>query len=145
MLFGQVLQIPQDGPIFKREISNNMYSVHAYWMSMVTRAILTTWIYPVLLTITSFFWSDLPASSAADMFNYMACLACVAVCGNFFGLMMGAAFDIPEVALGLANLYAMISGFGAGLFANTGDGANWFVTFLSWISPLRYGCEILMR
>ena len=79
------------------------------------------------------------------MFNYMGCLAATAYCGCYFGLMVGAMLDIPEVALGLGNLYAMIAGFGAGLFANTGDGANWFITFLSWISPLRYGCEILMR
>ena len=79
------------------------------------------------------------------MLNYMAALSCVAYCGNFLGLMFGCLTNNAEAALGTANLFVMMSGFGAGLFANTGSGANWFVTFLSWISPLRYGCEIIMR
>lgn len=34
---------------------------------------------------------------------------------------------------------------GAGFFANAASGANWFITFLSYISPLNYGCELMMR
>jgi hypothetical protein len=29
--------------------------------------------------------------------------------------------------------------------ANVGSGANWFVRFLGYVSPFRYGCELLMN
>jgi len=34
---------------------------------------------------------------------------------------------------------------GSGMMANAGDGANWFGTFLTWISPLRFLNELAMR
>jgi len=58
MAFGQVLQVPQDNPIFMREKSNNMYSTSAYFLAFATRGLLCTWFYPVLLTIASFYWFD---------------------------------------------------------------------------------------
>ena len=33
---------------------------------------------------------------------------------------------------------------GAGMYANTGSGANATITFLSWISPLHYTCTLLL-
>ena len=36
-------------------------------------------------------------------------------------------------------------GIGGGFVANTGAGANWFVTFLAYVSPLRYASEIILR
>ena len=145
MVFGQVLQIPQENPIFQRELSNHMYSVSAYWLATWTRAVLCAWFYPVILVTCSFFFFEFEDHSAADLFNYMA--ACSAVCysGQALGLFFGSVTSNAEVAMGIANLFAMIAGFGAGCFSNTGSDANPVITFLSWVSPLRYGCELLMR
>ena len=34
--------------------------------------------------------------------------------------------------------------FGGGMIANVGSGANFFIRFLGYVSPVRYGCELLM-
>jgi hypothetical protein len=35
--------------------------------------------------------------------------------------------------------------FGAGMYANTGKSANILVKLMSWLSPLHYSCELLLR
>ena len=122
-----------------------MYTVSAYYLAFATRAVMMTWFYPVLLSAASFWFFQFEAHSFTDYLNYMGGLAMTGYSGAFMGYLIGAIFDNAEVALGIGNLFAMIAGFGAGLFANTGAGANWFIRFLSWISPLRYGCEIIFR
>ena len=42
-------------------------------------------------------------------------------------------------------LFLMIFCFGAGIYVNTAAGASFLVTFLTYISPLRYSTELLMR
>jgi hypothetical protein len=39
----------------------------------------------------------------------------------------------------------IIFSFGAGMYANTGTSANFLVKFISWVSPLHYSCELLLR
>ena len=36
-------------------------------------------------------------------------------------------------------------GFGGGILINTGSGASWIVKLISYISPLRYASEIILR
>jgi hypothetical protein len=43
----------------------------------------------------------------------------------------------------MLNFMAGIWMLGCGVFSNLTD--SWFVRFLSWTSPLRYGCEIVFR
>ena len=42
-------------------------------------------------------------------------------------------------------MFVILFSFGAGLYANTGAGANIAVRFLSWISPFHYSCILLLR
>jgi hypothetical protein len=42
-------------------------------------------------------------------------------------------------------MFVILFSFGAGLYANTGEGANIAVKFLSWISPFHYSCILLLR
>lgn len=42
-------------------------------------------------------------------------------------------------------LFLMIFCFGAGIYVNTAAGASFLVTFLTYISPMRYSTELLMR
>ena len=53
--FGQILQIPQFNPIFKREHANNMYTVHAFYISLICQILTFAWIYPAVLTGCSFY------------------------------------------------------------------------------------------
>ena len=49
------------------------------------------------------------------------------------------------MAILLANLVITLANFGAGCFANTGTDANPVIKFLSWISPMHYGVEIIFK
>lgn len=54
--FGQVLQIPQAYPVFKREVSGKMYSPLAYYLAKQFVSIMSFLIYPLLLTLFGY-WS----------------------------------------------------------------------------------------
>ena len=41
-------------------------------------------------------------------------------------------------------LFLIMFNFGAGFYANTGSGSNFIVSFISYISPLRYSTELLL-
>lgn len=100
-------------------------------------------VYPCLLTLFSFYFFDLEYHGLVDMLTYMAALSLIALTGSFFGLFVGSFTDNDMVAILIGNLCVMLFNFGAGCFANTGEGANPVIKFLSWISPIHYGVEIL--
>ena len=139
------MQIPQELPIFKREISNHMYSVHAYFWSKVAQGITAVWFYPVIITICSFYCYGLEYDSFTDMLTYMAALTAICYTGGFLGLMISTMSDDQMVAILLCNLIVTLMNFGAGCLSNTGDDANFLIKFLSWISPMHYGCEIVFK
>ena len=122
-----------------------MYTVHAYYLAVVCQALSVVLIYPCCVTLFSFYFFDLEYHSAADLFTYMASLLCIALTGSFTGLAIGTLTDQETVGILIGNLVVMLFNFGAGCFANTGDGANPVIKFLSWVSPIHYGVEILFR
>lgn len=91
--FGQILQIPHYNPIFKREHANNMYSVHAYYLSMVSQILSFGWMYPAIITLCTFYFYGLEYDSAADLFTYMVILFLLYLGGVFFGLFCGTLTD----------------------------------------------------
>ena len=87
------MQIPQENPIFQREVSNHMYSVHAYFWSKVAQGVTAVWFYPVIITICSFYCFGLEADSFTDMLTYMAALTAICYAGAFLGLMVSTMSD----------------------------------------------------
>ena len=70
----------------------------------------------------------------------------IGICGATFGFMFGTFSKHYESTMELLRFTCMILNFGAGLFASVGPRAgNYMVRLLSWVSPQRYGCELLMR
>lgn len=45
----------------------------------------------------------------------------------------------------LNTLFIIMFSFGAGFYANTGEDQNFVVQFITYISPLRFTTELLMR
>ena len=120
-----------------------MYSVHSYYAAVVSQVMTVVWIYPVLLTLFSFYCFDFEYSSAGDMFTYMAALYCTALSGGFFGLAVGTMTGDENVAILIGNLAITLFNFGAGCLANTGSGANPVIKFLTWVSPMHYSVEVI--
>ena len=49
------------------------------------------------------------------------------------------------MAILIGNLVVTLFNFGAGCLANTGDGMNPFIQFLTWISPMHYAIELVFK
>ncbi len=79
------------------------------------------------------------------MMTYMASLFCIAMCGSFFGIAMGTVTDDQNVAILIVNLFVTLFNFGAGCLSNTGANANPVIKFLSWVSPMHYGVEVIFK
>jgi hypothetical protein len=145
MSFGQVLQIPIALPIFTREVSNHMYSSTAYYLSTTVASILTFLFYPVVVSIVSFWMFGLDDSSFVALLWWTAILTMTAASGFSFGLMLGTFISNENAAIQTNLLFAMLFSFGGGMYANTGDGANPLIKAISYISPVRFSSELLLR
>ena len=93
LCFGNVLQIPNYNPVFKREHSNRMYSVHAYWTSHALVGLSLVWIYPLIISFCSYYCYALENHTFADVMSYCGTLALTSCCGGFFGLAIGSMTD----------------------------------------------------
>ena len=72
-------------------------------------------------------------------------LSLTALAGVLIGLFIGAFCDEKKSAVIVLQVCLIILNAGAGFLVNTGEGANFIIKFLSWISPVKYATEILMR
>ena len=144
-MFTQLMAIPIENPVFKREISNHMYTAHSYFWSKVAICSTIMWIYPVIVTLVSFYCFQWEASSFSDFLIYMMSLFGICFCGAFLGLMCGTFTSSLIVAILFGNLTITLLNFGAGCMSNTGETANPIIKFVSWISPMHYGCQILFK
>ena len=51
-------------------------------------------------------------------------------------------FDIAQI---VAELFVIMFGMGAGFLQNTSNNSNILIQFLSWVSPMHYACELMLR
>jgi ABC-type uncharacterized transport system permease subunit len=103
------------------------------------------WFYPFIVTFVSFFSYEFKMHSIGDMFTWALSLACLGYCGVFLGLIFGTFFRDLVKAIALITPVVSILNLGAGLYANLGSQTNPLVTFITWISPMRYGTEVVFR
>jgi len=122
-----------------------MYSPTAYFLASTLTAFLLVWFYPIVVAVVSFWFFDFADHSFLAMVYYALALSANCYAGCYFGLIFGIMCRDPIMAQNLLNAAITILNFGAGLLANTGSGANWLIKFISWISPVRYGAELVMR
>ena len=122
-----------------------MYSVHAYYSAVVCQSLSLVWFYPIIVTLGSFYCYSFEYSDPSDLMNYMGALILICLSGSLFGLSVGTITSDENVAILLGNLIVILFNFGAGCLSNTGDNANPVIKFLSWVSPMHYGVEIVFK
>lgn len=115
MCFGQVVSIPQFYPVFKREVSNNMYGITSYYFSRVCVACLTFFWYPFILTLLSIWFYDLFDTSFVGFCEWWGILTLTAFVGSSFGFTMGCVLPQHNVAQIVAEMFIIFFGMGAGL------------------------------
>ena len=122
-----------------------MYSTTAYYLSNATSIITLFIAYPICVTLSSFFFYRLDESSIGAMFDWMYVLLLTAFAGGFWGFMFGSIMKSEVMATQLNMLALIVFSFGGGFYANTGDGQNYIVQLISYVSPIRYSTELLLR
>lgn len=137
--------IPQVFPMFKREVSNDMYKPLPFYIARVLMSIVTYMLYPFAVTMTVVWFLGLPQLGIVSFLSFWGILLLLALIGSAMGLTVGAVIPSPISALVINQSVILIFSFGAGLYANTGTSANILVKLISWLSPLHYGCELLLR
>ena len=145
MSFAQVLQIPVARPIFLREISNRMYGTTSYYMASITASLITFSLYPIISSFVSFPFFGFQESSFSDLLHWALIMFLIGMAGSFWGFMISsfAKNEVSAVQINLVCLY--IFSFGGGFYANTGANENYLVEALTYISPVRFSSELLMR
>lgn len=118
--FAQVLQIPVTRPIFLREVSNRMYSTSAYYMALTTSTVTLFILYPIVVTITSFYFFSFDESGFGALMDWMFVLILTSFAGGFWGFTFGTFMDNEVAATQLNMLFLIMFSFGAGFYANTG-------------------------
>lgn len=143
--FGQIMIIPNVFPVYKREVSNNMYRPTPFYIARIIASITLFILYPLTVTMTVIWCLGLPVMGFAGWVSFWCILMLTAFVGSVLGLAIGAVFPNPFTALNVNTMVFIMISFGGGIYVNTGSGANFLVKFISWISPLHYSVELLMR
>ena len=101
-------------------------------------------LYPIVVTLTSFFFFKVDGDQV-QVFDWMLVLTLTAIAGGFWGFTFGTFIKNEVTATQLNTLSIIFFSFGAGVYANTGEGMSLPVEMITYISPLRYATEMLFR
>lgn len=122
-----------------------MYKSSSFYLSTIAASTITFLFYPIIVSITSFWMLGIDNSSFLSFLDWTAIVTLEAICGFTFGLMLGTIINQENSAISINLLFAMLFSFGGGMYANTGDNANYLIRAISYVSPIRFSSELLMR
>ena len=138
------MQIPVARPIFLREVSNKMYSTTSYYFACVTASVMMFILYPIISSSVSFFAFGFDQSSFSDLLHWISIMMLIALAGSFWGFMIGTFAKNEVTAVQMNVLFVYVFSFGGGFYANTSN-QTILLRVLTWISPVRFSTELLMR
>ena len=121
-----------------------MYSPTAYYLSHVFACLHIFFLYPCFTTLISYWYFGIADASWYGLLDWMLCLALPALAGALFGFSLGTFFHNELNALQGNLVFILMFNLGAGHTTNIGKGASLFASFISTVSPVRYGTEMLM-
>lgn len=139
------IQIPLNLPMLNKEMQSHMYSVSSFFCACILASFLSFGLYPLIVSPISFWMYGLDQSQFVPFLYWTATLTLEAICGFAFGLMIGTITRHQNGAISTNLLFAMILSFGGGMYANTGSDANPLIRGLTYISPIRFAAELLLR
>ena len=123
-----------------------MYGTTSYYFASCTVSLLTFFLYPIISSFVSFPFFGFQESSFWDMLQWAGIMFLIGIAGSFWGFMIGsfAKNEVSAVQINLVCLY--IFSFGGGFYANAGESnSNYFIKALTYVSPIRFSTELLMR
>ena len=138
-----ILQVPLQAPVMRRELANKMYSPSTYYLGRFTSNLVLQFLYPVIMLMSIFWFIDIDT----DIVNFLYIMA-FGLMGNFVfcgqGFFWGIAVTNEDQVKLINQINVMIFIMCNGALTNLTT-SNWFVTFLSNVSPARFNCEGFFR
>ena len=122
-----------------------MYKESSYYIATIISSMISFLCYPFIVSLCSFWMFGIDNSGFSAFCYWTLTLLLTATCGFSFGMMLGTIFTNQNTAISANLLFAMLFSFGGGMYANTGDGANPLIRAISYVSPIRYGSELLFQ
>jgi ABC-type transport system involved in multi-copper enzyme maturation permease subunit len=122
-----------------------MYKPSSYYIATVITSMLSFLWYPLIVSLVGFWMFDIDNNGIGGFAYWTLTLLLTATCGFSFGMMLGTIFSNQNTAISANLLFAMIFSFGGGMYANTGEEANPLIKAISYVSPIRYGSELLFQ
>jgi hypothetical protein len=121
-----------------------MYTPSAYFCARIATMLIAIIWYPLVLTSVSVWFYDLPYMTVKGFCEWWGILTIICLCGSAFGMMIGALVPKSVPAQLTITLFIVVFDLGAGFLANSSD-STWLVNFICLISPMNYGCNLLLR
>jgi len=147
--FAQILMIPLTYALFTREISNRTYSPSAYYLANWFSALCTYCMYPIITSVLIWYFIELKDNSFTNLVCFTGSNALIALAGLNFGIFISSLTNDPVIAIVIEVGMMFLFGMGGGQIVNIGGedpaGFFWFNQTLMYLSPLRYGAELIMR
>jgi hypothetical protein len=114
-----------------------MYSLDSYFLSTYFSTTIVNLVYAIISSIICYYFLEFKDNSYKNLYDWIIIIVLQALCGNNFGFFIGCAVN-DNISSLLINMYfILLFNFGAGFFANNNT-KNYFIKFLSYISPFRY-------
>lgn len=122
-----------------------MYNPSSFYLSTCAASTLTFLMYPLIVSAVSFGLFRIDDHSFTTFLEWTAILLLQATAGFSFGMMLGTIISAENSAINSNLMCVMFFSFGGGMYANTGMDSNYLIRAISYISPIRFSSELLLR
>jgi len=120
-----------------------MYKSSSYYIATVISSMISFLCYPLIVSLVSFWMFGIDNHGITGFAYWTLSLLLTATCGFSFGMMLGTIFSDQNTAINANLLFGILFSFGGGMYANTGENANLLIKAISYVSPIKYGTELL--
>ena len=126
-----------------------MYRPSAYYTANLLSALSTYMIYPVIVCVLPWYFLQLRDHSFENLLTYIFVSVLLSMAGLTFGVMLSSMIGNPLIALIIQAAMCFLFGMGGGQIVHIGGdnpaGFMWFNRTLMYLSPFRYGAELILR
>jgi ABC-type multidrug transport system ATPase subunit len=143
LVFGTQGSFSFEKLVFKRECGSGLYNITAYFFSKIIAELPSRIIFPTICAVISYFMIGFQ-QSADKFFIYLATFIITDMCAQALGIWFAAIFPNVQLAMTVVPDVVMILMVVSGFLENNADIPK-YILWLSFLSPVKYAYQILVR
>lgn len=136
------ISFPMDKILFVRDRTNDMYTIIAYYISLLLVELPTLIFFPFVGT-TIVYWMSAMQSGAGRYFKFMIFPVLMSCTGAAAGMCVGCSVNTVQMASAILPLVCVFFILASGFFVVLNQIPVW-LRWLHYISPVRYAFEAMM-